>query len=97
VKEVIMSDKSDDVEDVTDDAEDEDEIEAMPADGLAKPKSPSIYRIEIQNGTVFAGTLNSFEEQFFLFPDGVSDEDKLKNIELWSSDQGWSFQANLLH
>ena len=91
-----MSDQSDkpDPEDITDDAE----LVEEPQNTIAIVPAPCIfYRIEIHNGAVFSGTLPQFEENFFIFPQNLSEEDKLTNIELWANDQGWNFHVSWLH
>ncbi len=63
----------------------------------AEKKNSELYRIEIQNGDVFSGTIAAFEDSFFVFPEGLSDEDKITHIAMWAYDQGWSFKSNFLH
>lgn len=63
-------------------------------------KDTDLYRIEIQGGgpePVFSGTITAFEKNFFLFPEGISDEDKIAHIAMWAYEQGWGFKSNFLH
>jgi hypothetical protein len=87
------SNDSDSIEDITDDAEE------IAEDALAIIPSPiyNLYRIEIQNGAVFSGSLAYFEENFFVFPAEATDAEKLMTIEAWSIEQGWSFVVDVLH
>lgn len=94
-----MSDQSDkpdrpeDLEDITDEAV---EIIDDPAFIIKAPPC-KMYWIEIQNGSVFAGTLFQFEETFFKFPEELNDEEKINSIEIWALEQGWYFQVDWLH
>jgi hypothetical protein len=68
----------------------------------------SLYHIEILSyvdaskekevdGIVFSGTLEKFEKSFFTFPTHLLDEEKLKVIEVWANDQGWTLKRFYLH
>lgn len=90
-----MSDNdSDDVEDITEEAVEEEE-EEIPF--IIKSQSPPTYHFEIQGGHVFNGTIKAFEEKFLVFPPELTEEEKITQIELWANDHGWSFKSYLLH
>lgn len=66
------------------------------------PETPApvvvqMYHLEIQDGNVFAGTIKQFEDNFFLFPTEISDEDKIEVIRGWVYEQGWQFKYSYLH
>ena len=68
-----------------------------PAPPEAPPANTQMYRLEIQDGNVFSGTLKQFEETFFAFPVEISDEDKIEVIRGWVYDQGWHMKSSYLH
>ncbi len=45
----------------------------------------------VGSGDLFEGTCNQFEDCIFSFPDGLTTEEKLAEIENWCQEEGYSF------
>jgi hypothetical protein len=49
--------------------------------------------IKVNASGLFEGTLDQWEDCFFSFPDGSSEEDKLSQIRYYCKDNGFDFEV----
>jgi hypothetical protein len=76
---------------------DENNASETPPPDKPEDKVSSSFMIEIQRGDVFLGSLNDFEDKWFLFAPDTKDEEKISFIEGWAYEQGWSVKIHPLH